>query len=157
VKSYDGNLKPAWFDIIPLFYIDKSWAEHKIDNMILNVTSANSSKLTWNILWKDFWISGISDFDSSTKWKWRFLVWANYVFQEKEIWTFLTSSVSNYLILMNIDASDITYKLTSTKDFTLPRTDILATWRVWIYKQNLNIDLDNTEYLWRSRYSIYWN
>lgn len=158
VNSYDWNLGVWEFDIIPLFYIDKSW-EYKAINLTLSVKSgSDSSKLTWNILWKDFWISWIWGFSSSTNWKWRFKNWLwEYVVEEKQIWNFLSNSDSNYLILMNIDPnSNIEYNL-SGDYFTLPRTNILATWKVGKYKQNLSIFLDNTEYLWRSRYSIYSN
>jgi hypothetical protein len=158
VNTYDGNLWVWEFDIIPLFYIDKTW-EHKALNLSLSVKAgSDATKLTWNILWKDFWISWIWDFTSSTNWKWRFKNWLwEYVVEEKSISNFLTSSDSNYMILMNIDPnSNIEYNL-SWDYFTLPRTNILATWKVGKYKQNLNIFLDNTKYLWRSRYSIYSN
>ena len=158
VNNYDWSLETWEFDIIPLFYIDKTW-EHKAINISLSVKPGfDSTKLTWNILWKDFWISWIWDFTNSSTWKWRFknALW-EYVVEEKQIWSFLSSSDSNYLILMNIDpSSKIEYNL-QWDYFTLPRINILASWKIGKYKQNLNIFLDNTEYLWRSRYSIYSN
>jgi hypothetical protein len=141
-----------------LFYLDNNW-EHKVRNISLNVkTWSDESKLTWNILWNDYWISWIGNFTSSTTGKWRFKNWLwEYVTLEKQVWNFLSSSDSNYLILMNIDPNNIIEYELSWDYFTKPRTNILASWKVWKYKQNLNIFLDNTEYLWRSRYSIYSN
>ena len=161
VKEYNWYLDfPAWFDIIPLFYTDDLW-EHKVLDFELNILSWDSSKLTWNIIWKDSGISWIWDIDWNSIWKWRFrdsvFPW-KFIVKEKKVWEFLNESDFNYLVLMNIDsANDIEYKITSSYYFTLPRATILATWKVGKYKQNLSIFLDNTEYLWRSRYSIYSN
>jgi len=166
VKQYNWNLKWWWWiDIIPLFYIDKTW-EHKLNNLKLNVLTWDQSKLTWNILSNSWGISWVWNFDSwnpTSKWKWRFLIGWNYEVLDKQIGTFLVNSNSsldnyNYLILMNIDPiNNIKYSLSSVDFFTLPRTHIITTWQIWKYKQNLDIFLDNTEYLWRSRYSIYSN
>jgi hypothetical protein len=159
-NSYDWNLWVGEFDIIPLFYIDKTW-EYKAKNIKLKVKSwSDWTKLTWNIVGKDFWIWWLWEIDSSTKWKWRFKDSINpglYIVEEKKVSDFLNSSDSNYLILMNIDPNNNLEYTLSWDTFTKPRTNIKVSWKVGKYKQNLNIFLDNTEYLWRSRYSIYSN
>ncbi len=160
-NSYEWNLSKAWWvDIIPLFYEDKTWV-HKTIKLKLKINYWNETKLAWNIIWKKFWIWWVWEFDSedlNSKWIWRFKdnLW-NLVVLDKQIKDFLLHSDNNYLILKNVDSwSDIKYKL-SWDYFTLPRINILATWKVWKYKQNLNIFLDNTDYLGRTRYSIYSN
>ncbi len=159
-KEYNWNLWVWEFDIIPLFYIDNNW-EHKVNNIELNIISWDNSKFTWNIIGKEYWISWVWEIFNITNWKWRFKDLSNpwsYIVEEKNVWNFLSNLDSNYLILMNIDPNNsIEYKLTSTKEFTLPRINILVSWKINKYKQNLNIFLDNTEYLGRSRYSIYSN
>jgi len=154
-KEYNWDLQVASFDIFPLFYVDKSW-NHKTDNLKLEINSWNENNLTWNIVSSSGGISWVWEFNNNTSWKWRDPSSFEYI--KTKIWDFLKNHDNNYLILMNIDpSSEIKYKLTSSKYFSLPRNHILTTWRFWKYKQNLDIFLDNTEFLWRSRYSIYSN
>ena len=157
VDNYEWELAVAWHDIIPLFSIDSSW-EKKVLKLKLDILSWDSSNLTWNIMWKDKGISWIWIFDSYTIWKWRDV---NSWYFERGIENFLTSSDTNYLILLNLDPTNtIKYKLISEnplESFTKPRTQITASAEIWWYKQNLDIWLDNTEFLNILKYSIYSN
>ncbi len=157
VNSYEWLLSPLWYDIIPLFYIDKT-GEHKVNDITLNVTAWNVSDLSWNIVWKLNWIS----------WKWLWLTWVKktltwnwFTYEEQDIWNFLTSSSTNYLVLFNSGKSnDLSYWLNSSNPleyFTKPSLNIVSTWELSNYKQNLNTNVNNTEFLNILKYSIYSN
>ena len=126
VNSYDWDLAPAWYDIIPLFYTDDAW-EHKSRNIRLSLVSWDPAKLTWNIIWENNGISGVGNFSSSTAWEWRLRTWA---YSASSVGNFLDSSSMNYLVLFNIDPDNhITYILDSNNPwefFTKPRTDIIT-------------------------------
>ena len=157
VNSYEWELVKVWYDIIPLFYVDDDW-EKKVLKLILSNLIWDSSKFTWNIIWKDSWISWVWIFDSDSIWKWRD---SNSLYIEKRVDSFLSSSDTNYLILLNLDPNNsIKYKLiaeNSWEFFTKPRTELTASAEIWWYKQNLNILVDNTEFLNILKYSIYGN
>jgi len=156
VDNFNWAIDVAWYDILPLFYIDDLW-EKKSKNLTLSVSSGNASSLAWNIVWETSWISWVWNFSSSTIWKWRNWAW---IYFEQSVWSFLNNSDSNYLILFNTDSLDpIDYNLKSENTgefFTKPRTDIITSAVIGKYRQNLKIHLDNTQYLWLLKYSIYW-
>jgi len=157
VNSYEWELKPLWYDIIPLFYIDDVW-EHKVNDINLNIISWNVSDLSWNIVWKLNWIS----------WKWLWSTWVKktltsnwFTYEEQQIWNFLSTSSTNYLVLFNSwKSNDLLYSLDSSNPvefFTKPSLNIVSTGELSNYKQNLNTNINNTEFLNILKYSIYSN
>jgi len=157
VNNYEWELSPLWYDIIPLFYIDDTW-EKKVNDISINLVSGDSNDLSWNAIWNLSWIS----------WTWTTLQWYKKIFTPSwftyvinDIWEFLSSSSTNYLVLFNSwNSNSIKYILSTTDSleyFTKPRLDIISTWEVWDYKQNLKTTVDNTEFLNILKYSIYSN
>lgn len=157
VNSYEWILYPLWYDIIPLFYIDDT-GERKVNDIIFNVLTWTSEDLSWNVVWKINWIS----------WNWTSLNWIKktynpswFLYEERTLNEFISTSDTNYLVLFNSwNSSNITYKISSSnllEFFTKPRLDIISSWEIWEYKQNLRTRVDNTEFLNILRYSIYSN
>lgn len=143
-NSYSWKLNNLEYDIIPLFYLTwSSIEENKVNNIKLIISSWEQSDLVWNILSQSGWISWTWAIDSSSI-----------------VDTFLLNNSNNYLIITNwwITGSDIQYTLSSQNTeeyFTKPRIEILSSAKIKDYKQNLTTKLDNTEYLWFLKYSIY--
>ena len=152
VSTYDGNLSWLWYDIIPLFYLEASWNEQGVEDITLWWVT---NDVVWNIVWENWWISWVWIFNQFTTWSKRSLSWNNLSFNSPSIASFLSSSSKNYLILFNSSSNIVNYTLNSNDSFTKPRTDIIATWEVWWYKQNLKISLDNSDYLNILKYSIF--
>ena len=157
VNWYDGSLSPLWYDIIPLFYIDDDW-EHKVTDVVFKIKEWDSSLLSWNIVWDISWIS----------WYWENLTWVEktlgadwFSYNQKWIWNFLTSSSTNYLVLFNSwKSNNLNYTLDSVDPlefFTKPSLDIISTWELSDYKQNIKTNINNTEFLNILKYSIYSN
>lgn len=155
VDSYEWTLEPLWYDIIPLFYIDDTW-EKKVTNVEFSITLWEEANLAWNIIWKEDWIS----------WIWVDMNWVKktltpdwFSFVKENANEFILDSDTNYLVLLNSwDNWTIKYKIKSnnaTEFFSKPKTSIVSSAQVWNYKQNLNVDLNNTEYLNMLKYSIY--
>ena len=155
--EYDWTLDSLEYDIIPLFYINNLW-EQKVLNIDLSILFWTVSDLSWNIIWKE---NGIS-------WKWINTIWSMktltpnwFVYSEEEINNFISSSDSNYLVLLNSGNNwNIKYKLkamNSWEYFSKPKTTIISSAEVWDYKQNISTNLNNTEFLNILKYSIYSN
>lgn len=157
VNNYEWSLLPLSYDIIPLFYIDDIW-EKKITDFDFSIISWDSSKLSWNIIWNNSWISWIWDISS---WYEKISNSSWFSIDIKDIDDFLNYSDTNYLVLFNSWNSDnIIYRIntnSSTEFFTKPRLNIISSWEIWDYKQNLNTAVDNTEFLNILKYSIYSN
>jgi hypothetical protein len=156
VNSYNGSLSSLSYDIIPLFYIDDTW-EKKTNNVFLNVTAWVPSDLSWNIIWKTSWISGIGT--NLNNWAKKSLTSWSFEYWTVSVQYFLEDSDTNYLVLFNSGNNNIEYTLEANTDeyFTKPRLDVFSTWDVWEYKQNLKTSVDNTEFLSILKYSIYSN
>lgn len=161
VNSYSWSLDWLWYDIVPLFYIDSEKKEQEISNLVLDIKEWSSEDLSWNIVWKKNWIS----------WKWE--IWEDdtvfqktldevgkFIYEEQEVKDFFKDSTVNYLILFNSWNDKINYNL-STIDldeyFTKPSLDIISSWEISSYKQNLKTTVNNTKFLDILKYSIYSN
>jgi hypothetical protein len=155
-NNYSWELKSLWYDIIPLFYIDEDLVEQKIDNYSITILGWTISDLSWNIIWKDKWLSWVW---TNTSWILKSIdaSW-NFSLSTQNIYDFLDNSDSNYLVLFNSNNSDsIKYKIESSDFFIKPKTSIISSASVWNYKQNISTKLDNTEFLNMLKYSIYSN
>lgn len=154
----------SWkYFIVPLFYTDSFWVINKVTNNIdLSVLSWDSSKIWWNIVWKDFGISWKNNFDELTLWNKKHISWWYFDYSWYDtIKNFLNNSDENYLVLFNSSSvSSISFKLTTTwvnNFFTRDVATIISSWEIWKFKQNLRIDIDNWRYLNLLKYSIFSN
>jgi hypothetical protein len=157
VNSYSWELAPLSYDILPLFYIDDD-GDHKTTNISMSISSWVPSELSWNVIWRDAWVSGIG---SNLIWSKKTMQNGEFVYNTSSVNDFLVSSNTNYLILFNSSSSTpIRYSLNSNitnEFFTKPRLDIFSTWEIGEYKQNLKTRVDNTEMLSILKYSIFSN
>lgn len=159
VSTYDWELAPLWYDVLPLFFLENtsSWV---ILDMDLTVSEWDIDNLSWNIITANWGLSGVQWFTSFTEWFLKQLdsAW-DFIIENKTIWTFLEQNKTslNYLVLFNSsDSSTIKYNLDGKWGFfTKPRTDIVVSSKLWSYKQNISIKYDNTDYLGMLKYSIY--
>jgi hypothetical protein len=161
-NSYTWVLSSLWYDIIPLYYL--TWniviTEEWITDLNFGIISWIESDLVWNIIWNESWFSWIWTFNGDTivDIKTNGVSW--FELNTKEIKDFLTTSSTNFLILLNSGDSDLTYNLkTADQDeyFSKPKLKIFSSSKVWNYKQNLSTDFDNSEYFKILKYSIYSN
>ena len=170
-SKYDWELWPLEYDIIPLFYEDNAWVIHKIDenrsgdgiSFTLDAWAWDENDLVWNIVSESSWISWIGS--SDTLWNIKKINGSNLDYDSGNINEFLSSLpidvYKNYLVLFNSNNSeDISYTLESMNPlefFTQPKIKIVSSGQIWKYKQNINTDLNNTQYLNILKYSIYSN
>jgi len=158
VETYVWTLTPLWVDIIPLFSVDASWWINAIDDIDFNITGGN---IAWNLVTQSWGTSWVWNFDmTESVWE-KTLVEAaddtrNLNFNSTEKIEDILSG-KDYLILQNLDTTQsATYKLIwDGGGFTLPRAEIISSARIWKYTQNLQTTVDNTEFLWILRYSVY--
>jgi len=153
------SLSPYETVFVPLFWIDAAWNAASISDMTL---SSPSSEIIWNIIgvrdgisWKwNFLGTNLVSNKTATEVWWDVFLWASDI----SINTFLSTNSGSYLTLYNPSAWDILYDLSSSGDFSRPITEIISSGKVWKYSQNLKTEVDNTEFLWILKYSIYsWN
>lgn len=152
-SEHQGLISSYQYDIIPL-YSD----EDQLKDMSLEIISGDPTTLLWNIISQNSGLAGYGEFDVSTFGKSRWIDENNNIsFGEPELWDFLAVSDNNYLVLFNASDIDLEYRLSAGDGdvFTLPRTDIISSGQVWKYRQNLRTQLDNTEFLWILRYSVF--
>lgn len=162
VVTHSWSLNGFKTDVIPLFWIDELWITHSVNAISLSW----SNEVVWNLIGKQSGASG----------KWWF--WANTSVWEKSVSTisgnsdfifdntwdvasFLASNTGSYLTLYNPNSTSLSYSVNSTNPtefFSKPAATILSQAKVGKYTQNLKTFVDNTEFLWILKYSIYsWN
>jgi len=166
LKSRTNNInsiiEPWRYYIVPLFYTDNLWNIIKIQNSIdFSVLSWNESNLWWNIVWNNAWISWVWNFNELSIWKEKVYNLWEFNFWTKVVNDFLASSNDNYLILFNSDPNNnISFNLSTSwvwEFFSNWIVDIISSWEIWDYKQNLRVKIDNWSYLNLLKYSIFSN
>lgn len=157
-NTYSWEIEALWYDIIPLFYLDSL----KWKSIHIKLTSLDSTNLVWNIVWKNSWISWVWNIDDLTTGTKKEVTNTSWAVTQKVInqlvVDFLNSSGENYLILFNSNPSaKLNYELNSRswEFFIKPKTEIISSGQVWVYKQNLRTKVDNTEFLNILKYSIF--
>lgn len=158
VNRFESELEPLEYAIIPLFYVTDSW-EQKVNAISFTIDQWTPWDLSWNVIWKQ---SGISGKGTNTTWVKKSLDNLNeFVYSTQDINSFLAASNTNYLVFFHTgNSGTIKYTLSSNNSnqyFSKPKTQILSSWEVGKYKQNLLTDLDNTEFLNILKYSIFSN
>jgi len=155
VNSYSWTLNSFDTVIIPLFYIDRWSSMYSSSEISLTTTLPG---IAWNIIGNGVGASWVGNFNSSTS------VWVKDATSFDSTWNigdFLSSNTWSYLSLYNTSSSDINYTLIGSwwnPDFTQPSAQIYSQARVWKYVQNLETTVNNTEFLWILKYSIFsWN
>lgn len=142
-------LSPNEYAIYPLLSLTKP----KFD-----VKSWDTNSLVWNIIAKDAWISWTWSFNYSLSKEAKNINSSNnFWYETKTIENFLFSNTDKYLVLYNAWNTQLTYDLKSediNDKFASETINIIATWKVWNYKQNLNVDLNLANNLNLLKYSI---
>ena len=153
VDSYTWNIAAAWVDIIPLFWIDSDEEIHRVSTWLHLEASA---EIAWNVLWEEVWVWGSWGFDWATAIDKKELEEAgSFTLINSDLNSFLNTPEIKYLLIINTWSEAQEYTLTSPTFFTLPRHDIISSWKVGNFTQNIRTHLDNTDFLWLLRYSIY--
>ncbi|MDP2090091.1 MAG: hypothetical protein Q8K30_00710 [Candidatus Gracilibacteria bacterium] len=155
VDFYEGSLDPLGYDIVPLFYIDDT-GEKKVTDIEFSLISGEETNLAWNVIGKEDGISGEGTDMNGYK---KTFTLDGLKYSTDNINNFISNSDFNYMVLLNSgDKGIIKYKIKSkiaSQFFSKPKTSIISSAQVGNYKQNLNVDLNNTEYLNMLKYSIY--
>ena len=180
-NTYSWSLSSLWYAIVPLFVITDpvppSTTEviETISDINLSIDSWIATDLAWNILWEQDGISGSWALFPWMSVSWQFSnfpisppppapqIQPTYTFTSRPIEQFLTNpnrqNAPLYLILFNANPDPfslpVEYTITSWGDFTKPVTKIQSSAQIGKYKQNLETELNNTEFLNILRYSIY--
>jgi len=154
-QAFSSSLGGFETVFIPLFWTDES-DSYSIDDIAVITPSSN---IVWNIVGQSDGLSWRWSFDTAyssenkvtTDVSWDVIVSSNSV----SVWDFLSNNNQSYLILYNSSDSQVNYEVSSNDSFSRPVTEIISSWNVWKYSQNLSTEVDNTEFLWILKYSIY--
>lgn len=159
VQTYAWTLEKFETDIIPLFWIDDAGLKHSIIGWMSFTDSSPLNNIVWNIIGADKWMSWQGTFtQATTPWVKTLDGTGDFIISHSEtVWSLFTPSSENYLIVYNSTSSSLGYSfwVSWTNFFTKPRATISSTAKVWKYSQNLETLVDNTEFLWILKYSIY--
>ncbi len=133
---------------------------------------------TWNIIWNDvnwntFWIVWTWQTNESF-WTWYTDIikslWskkytetdtdftnAQQINFEKwiDIWKFLNTYNNNYLIIYNSSPDKLDYNITSNEWFSLSKTSIITSSKIWNFKQNIQFTQDKSQIFEMLKYSLF--
>ena len=156
-QDHSGTLPPFWIDIIPLFWINDNWEIHNISN---NLTLKAEDSIWWNIIGFNAWVAWSGRFNSNAKQvnKKTLEETGSFLLTDSSLDAFLDINEEKYIFIINTDNTSNNYTLTTewgNNYFTLPRHDIISSWKIWNYIQNIRTHVDNTEFIGLLRYSIY--
>lgn len=152
-KKFEGKLSSWDFVLVPLFYLDSSgnYAEKKIQN--INI-SPESEDISWNIIWKEKWISWTGE--NFNRWIVKTLENNKFSLEENvSVNTFLRGSEKNYLQIFNWWEKEFSYKLSSSSDFSKPVSKIVSSWESGNYRTNIETEIDFSKKNTITKYSIY--
>lgn len=154
VSSYSWTLDPYSSEIIPLFSINNLGVVSYTSGIDFTV---NSPGMAWNIIGSSIGISWTWSFVSSGVFSAR----SSASFSALSVSDFLTANTGSYLSLYNTSSLPLTYTISGNgieTHFSRPKAEIFSWASIWKYSQNLRTEIDNTEFLWVLKYSIYsWN
>lgn len=165
-EEYSWVLKWWWdFQVIPLFYIEEWW-KGDTKKPRLSIQLWNPNNFIWNIIWEEWWISGKWAFNFQSSAKLKELegkkcigtqCTKGFTLTTIDVWDFLKKSWSNYLTFLNLWTNDIKYTLETDdgESFTKPITTVYSSAKIWEIKQNIKLEIDNSQYFDVLKYSIY--
>ncbi|MDD4151444.1 MAG: hypothetical protein PHR68_02410 [Candidatus Gracilibacteria bacterium] len=152
------NLESNKYTIYPLYYTKADGTKQNITKLNFTINSGNPSFLVWNIIGEKGGISSTGSFSYNDEKQLKKIDTSNnFTFENLKIIDFLKSSEDNYLILYNSSNDLINYNLEtidSLEKFTLNNISIIAEGKVGDYKQNLQVNLNNSKNLNLLKYSI---
>lgn len=141
------------------------YKEEKIKDYEIKITNWSPNNISWNVIWKQNWISwDWSKFKEwalkslSEKWDKNNVYWENREFSfeaNKSVSSFLEESKTNYLQLYNAWDETIKYSLTSAEKFTKPEIKIISSWESGSYKTNIETRINLADLTSMSRFSIF--
>lgn len=143
----DREIKSGEFMIIPL----NQAKNIKLDAWLL------WENLIWNIIsWTD-WITWKWNFETTTLWNKRTInSWLPKI-ENITVYDFLNSLLleESYLLLQNIWSDDLSFNLNSQEFFTSEELVIISSAEIDWLKQNLQVKLDNSQYLNLLKYVVF--
>lgn len=149
-----GELESGEYKIVQLFYITDDGLQKATD-----ITLNTENNVVWNIISNSSWLSNVWDIDSGTKGNKKWLENGSFNFEKEKVENFLydTDNINNYIVLFNSGwaSADYTLKAGNGEYFTKDITEIETTGQIWDYKQNLRINIDNTQFLNLLKYSVF--
>lgn len=180
IASWDFEIIPLFFDKWMLMQRNSkysSWTDW--------VEKTESFRLSWdwdyvwNIIWNDAvwetfwmvwtwsaWISVWWGYSVDT-WSWNIKKIVNdnnfdinddikkITFENIDIKDFTDTYSHNYLILFNPTKNKISYSMESLEWFATPKVSVVASSRIWTYKQNLLFEENKNRYFEALKYSIF--
>lgn len=153
-NSYEGTLDRYETHIIPLFYRTEKQKYHIWPFLEFRIISGDENAMVWNILSTDTGITWVGDFDSSSEGNRKDA--ATQEFSTAFVETFLLDNEikNNYLILYNSSEWEIIYNLDAGSEyFVKPKISIISSAQIGKYKQNIQTNFTNREFL----YSLFSN
>lgn len=144
------------FAIIPLFSYGSDWLQIQVKNISLIWVN---SQVVWNLIGESSGMAWVWDFQNYSTGSMKTIATDNEIaYSDATVESFLETSDNNYLILHNTWFSDVFYNVNSLntgEKITKDITTILGSGEVAWYKQNLQVKLDNSQYLNLLKYSIF--
>ncbi|EKE28567.1 MAG: hypothetical protein ACD_3C00043G0006 [uncultured bacterium (gcode 4)] len=184
-KKYSSTIASWDFEIIPLFFDPGSPMQINSKHPSLTWALVKSASLklvwnwnfVWNIIWND---ASWQTFGMAWTWSNWVSIWGGYsvssengqikkIVADSDMWwdikkvTFSTMKIKdfiamynhNYLILYNPTNSSFPYSIESLEWFSTPKTSIIASSRIWNFKQNVLFEEDKNRYFEALKYSIF--
>lgn len=154
-NAYTGSLEAFETDIIPLFWKDETGTVYSTDG---NNFRFRGDNFVWNLVNEQGGgMSGIGDFTSSTSGNVKTVENGVFTLTNMDVNSFISQSNSGekYLIVYNPNNESQEYILETSWDFTPPKIDIIASAKIGKYRQNIETNLNNSEYLGILKYSLY--
>jgi hypothetical protein len=156
----DVELEPGEYDFIPL-----TDGSNKTKNFFLTTTWWGQS-IHWNLIWSKWGISWTWNLNMLSTWTYKYLNWNEFEYiSDKKVWDFISENSDIFLRLYNPNSSKIKYNFKiaagQSDKFIKNEFEIESSWivKLWwkTFKQNLDVDFENSKYTNLLKYSIYNN
>lgn len=167
-KIESNSLNSIWdiikwdYKVIPLFIddwslIDINEKDFELDlAKIKDITSLNfnaTKQVSWNLVgseWSIAWLlNAWTELNNSSLWtsKEYDISTKKFSISNIQISSFLSTNKKVYLILFNVDSTDLSYTLDTDLPHALNTTKIISSSKSWKYRQNLYFEIDNSSSL----------
>lgn len=158
--TWDVELEAGEYDFIPL-----TDGSSKTRNFFLTATWW-SQEIHWNIISSTWGISWTGNMNMLSTWTYKYLNWDKFEYvSDKSIWNFISTNDDIFLRLYNPNNTKVNYRFkvdtTQSDKFIKNEFEIESSWVVKLgwktFKQNLDVDFENSKYTNLLKYSIYNN